>query len=58
MVTGSFEDEVLDSDMTMEIAEKLDVREDFELYMYNGFGHAAFDTAPDYLKRLYSFFMK
>ena len=58
LVTGSFEDEVLDSDMTMEIAEKLDVREDFELYMYNGFGHAAFDTAPDYLKRLYSFFMK
>lgn len=58
LVTGSFEDEVLDSDMTMEIAEKLDERKDFELYMYNGFGHAAFDTAPDYLARIHSFFMK
>ncbi|MCR5235663.1 MAG: alpha/beta hydrolase [Lachnospiraceae bacterium] len=58
LVTGSFEDEVLDSDMTMEIAEKLDIRKDFELYMYNGFGHASFDIAPDYLNRLYSFFLK
>ena len=53
---GAFEDRVLDSDATMEIAEKLDHRADFRLYMYTGFGHAAFDTAPDYRERLRRFF--
>lgn len=51
-----FEDSVLDSDATMEIAEKLDERADFRLYMYTGYGHAAFDTAPDYKKRILNFF--
>lgn len=32
----------------MEIAEKLDFRPDFRLYMYMGHGHADFDDAPDY----------
>ena len=40
------------------VAEKLDNRTDCALYMYNGYGHAAFDTAPDYRKRIYDFFMK
>ena len=56
LAVGSFEDGVLDSDATMEIAEKLDDRESFRLYMYTGFGHAAFDTAPDYRERLLRFF--
>ena len=47
LALGVFEDAVLDSDATMEIAEKLDHRKDFVLYMYTGYGHAAFDTAPD-----------
>ncbi len=58
LTTGSFEDMVLDSDATMEIAEELDYKKDFHLYMYTGFGHASFDTAPDYRKRLYDFFMQ
>lgn len=58
LALGVFEDPVLDSDATMEIAENLDYRKDFALYMYNGYGHAAFDTAPDYRKRVYDFFMK
>lgn len=58
LVTGAFEDAVLDSDMTMEIAEKLDEKGNLELYMYNGFGHAAFDTAPDYRDRICGFFLK
>ena len=56
MTIGVYEDKVLDSDATMEIAEKLDFREGFRLYMYAGFGHAAFDTAPDYRERLLHFF--
>ena len=55
LAIGVFEDKVLDSDATMEIAEKLDVRPDFRLYMYIGFGHAAFDTAPDYRERILRF---
>ncbi len=58
MALGVFEDPVLDSDATMEIAENLDERPDFVLYMYTGYGHAAFDTAPDYRKRVYDFLMK
>lgn len=55
LAMGVFEDEVLDSDATMEIAENLDYRPDFKLFMYIGYGHAAFDTAPDYRDRILSF---
>ena len=58
LVIGVYDDRVLDSDMTLEIAKKLNIREDFELFMYKDFGHAAFDTAPDYHERLYKFFLK
>lgn len=56
MAVGVYEDSVLDSDATMEIAEKLDDHAEFRLYMYVGYGHAAFDTAPDYRERLLRFF--
>ena len=39
-----------------EIAERLGRRPDFEQYTYDGFGHAAYDTAPDYKERLRRFF--
>ena len=38
------------------INELFDDKPDFESYMYTGFGHAAFDTAPDYKDRLFDFF--
>ena len=57
LAVGVYEDSVLDSDATMEIAENLDYRADFRLYMYVGYGHAAFDTAPDYRERLLKFFL-
>jgi pimeloyl-ACP methyl ester carboxylesterase len=56
LAVGEYYDSVLDPDATMEIAEKLDHRDDFRLFMYIGFGHAAFDTAPDYRERLLRFF--
>ena len=56
LAIGVFEDAVLDADATMEIAEKLDPRPDFRLYLYTGYGHAAFDTAPDYRERIKRFF--
>ena len=57
LALGVYEDRVLDDDATMEIAENLDYRADFRLYMYVGYGHAAFDTAPDYRERLLNFFL-
>lgn len=56
LVIGAADDRVLDPFAAMDIAEKLDERPDFRLYMYAGFGHAAFDTAPDYRERLLRFF--
>ena len=56
LAIGVFEDAVLDADATMEIAEKLDLKPDFRLYLYTGYGHAAFDTAPDYRERIKRFF--
>ena len=56
LAIGVFEDAVLDSDATMEIAEKLDLKPDFRFYLYTGYGHAAFDTAPDYRERIKRFF--
>jgi len=56
LAIGAFEDSILDSDATMEIAVKLDHDPDFRLYMYTGYGHAAFDTAPDYKQRILRFF--
>ena len=58
LALGVYEDPVLDSDATMEIAEKLDYRSDFVLYLYTGYGHAAFDTAPDYRQRVKDFLLK
>jgi pimeloyl-ACP methyl ester carboxylesterase len=56
LAIGVYEDEVVDDDATLEIAEKLDHRPDFRLYLYVGYGHAAFDTAPDYRERILRFF--
>lgn len=58
MALGVYEDPVLDSDAIMEIAENLDDKPDFSLFMYKGYGHAAFDTAPDYKNRILDFFLK
>ena len=58
LIIGVYEDAVLDADATMEIAEILDGKEGFQLYMYIGFGHAAYDTAPDYRERMMHFLLK
>ena len=55
LAIGDFEDAVVDADATMEIAEKLEKKPDFRLFMYIGYGHAAYDLAPDYKKRILDF---
>ncbi len=56
LAIGDSSDSVLGANASLEIAEAFKNKADFELYMYNGFGHAAYDTAPDYTERLYTFF--
>ena len=58
LALGSADDRVLGADSTQKIIEKLGDRPDFSCHIYEGFGHAAFDTAPDYQDRLYNFFME
>lgn len=55
LTIGSADDQVLGADATAQIAERLKDRPDFEMYMYDGYGHAAYDTAPDYKERLLRF---
>ena len=55
LAIGSEDDQVLGADGTRRIAERLNDRADFELFMYYGYGHAAYDTAPDYKERMLRF---
>lgn len=58
LAIGDTHDRVLGSVAVHEIAEQLRSNPVFEAYMYRGYGHAAYDTAPDYKQRLYDFFTK
>lgn len=56
-VIGSKDDQVLGATATQRITEHLNKRTDFAFYMYDGYGHAAYDTAPDYKERILHFLM-
>lgn len=58
LVIGSSDDAVVGGDATVDIVNQIGDRPEVESYMYTGYGHAAYDTAPDYRQRLYDFFMK
>ena len=55
---GSKDDRILGAEATMQIAERLNGRRDFSLHMYDGYGHAAYDTAPDFKERVLHFLMQ
>ncbi len=54
LVLGSNEDQVVGGEASEKIAEILKDG-DCTLYMYDGYGHAAYDTAPDYKERILDF---
>ena len=58
LVIGSKDDKVLGGDASEVIYEKLKDHCDSELYMYEGYGHAVYDLAPDYRERMMGFFKK
>ncbi len=57
LVLGANDDKVLGVEASLFIAEKLSGKPGFSMHIYeDGYGHAAYDTAPDYRKRLMNFF--
>ncbi len=56
LVIGSLDDRVLGSAASVRIAENLSGQKGVVLYLYDGYGHAAYDTAPDYRERMLVFF--
>ena len=59
LVLGAKDDRVLGAEASEEIFRRLPARAENELFLYEaGFGHAAFDTAPDYKERILRFLQK
>lgn len=63
LVIGSRDDHVLGAEASEKIAEQILVSkeagsQDVELFMYEDYGHAAYDTAPDYKERILEFLQK
>lgn len=56
LVLASADDAVLGRQAGEEIISAFSGRPGFSYHVYDGYGHAAFDTAPDYKERLKSFF--
>lgn len=54
---GAKDDKVLPG-AAEELERLFSIKKIFESYLYSGFGHAAFDTAPDYKERLLDFMLK
>ena len=50
-VIGASEDKVLGAEASKEMAEKIGC----DCYIYEGYGHAAYDEAPDYKERVKNF---
>ena len=56
LAIGSADDAVLGADALKQIVSKMEGKQNFSWYEYDGYGHAAFDMAPDYRQRLFDFF--
>ena len=55
LVLGSEDDRVLGVEGSKQIYDGLTDQAESELYLYNGYGHAAYDCAPDYKTRIHRF---
>ena len=54
LVLGSYDDQVVGGEASEMIADLLKGK-DCTLYMYDGYGHAPYDLAPDYKERMLEF---
>ena len=55
LVIGSNDDKVLGGEASVQIMEALKGKSGCELFMYDGYGHAVYDLAPDYRERMLKF---
>ena len=58
LIVGSADDRVLGAEASSLIAEKLKNSRHCELFMYDGCGHAVYDTAPDFKERMLRFLLR
>ena len=58
LVICDTDDRVLGSNVASGIEEQLKNKPDFHKYIYHGYGHAVYDTAPDFTERIFEFFNK
>ena len=56
LVLASEDDRVLGPDASVGLARIFGGRPDFSMHTWSGYGHAAYDTAPDYREKLLRFF--
>ena len=57
LVTGSADDAVLGAEAYEEIQAKLKGNPNAQFRLYNGYGHASFDTVPDYRDQMLRFLL-
>lgn len=58
LAIGSRDDKIFGADGIEQMKNKLGERKDFEMYLYDNYGHAAYDVAPDFKERILKFFNK
>ncbi len=58
LLLGSKDDGVLGAEATEMLADRLQHNPFVEIHLYDGYGHAAYDTAPDYKERILRFLCK
>lgn len=56
-LVGDTDDHVLGIQATEDISSLLKDHPGFEMYVYSGYGHAVYDTAPDFKERMTTFFL-
>lgn len=55
LAIGDRQDHVLGGTATENIANYMSQKDNFQLYMYDGYGHAVYDLAPDFKDRMKDF---
>ena len=58
LAIGDRQDQVLGAAAMERLTRAMERRADFEAYMYDGYGHAVYDMAPDFKERMLRFLMK
>ena len=58
LIVGDTDDRIFGSGAAYAIIDRMKNDSDVELHLYNGYGHACYDTAPDFKERILRFLMK